>query len=309
MKRRSKLLYDPESRVKGICSVGAAAVGEIAAGVGTAAAVDSGLAIAGGTLVGAGTLGGIAAADAGLAGIAGFAGGAGLAGTSAAAAGGLGGMFGSGALSAGASLANGLMQSNSARGAAQTQQQAANNATALQQNIYDTNQANLAPFITNGAQATNTLASYLKDGTLGGKFTNADLNANLAPNYQFQLQQGEQALQNSQAARDGIMGGAAQKEMQNFVQGTAAGAYQNAYNNWLSTQQNTYNQLAQLGGLGENAAAMQGNTGANIGSNIASTQIGAANAQAASQIAGANALSGGVNNALGYYTLGNLTNH
>ncbi len=148
---------------------------------------------------------------------------------------------------------------------------------------------------------------------LPGAFTNADLNANLAPNYQFQLNQGQMALQNSQAADTGVLSGAALKGMQNYVQGTAAGAYQNAYSNWLSTQglnlsaQNqNYNQIYNLASLGENAAATTGNQAVQTGSNIGSNIIGGANAQAASTIAGANAISGGINNAGGYYMLNNL---
>jgi hypothetical protein len=194
------------------------------------------------------------------------------------------------------------------RSAADTQADAANNATAEQQAMYGQTQANLNPYMTQGSTALNTLNGDLNNGTLGGQFTNADLNANLAPNYAFQLQQGDQALQNSQASQDGVMSGAAQKQMVNFNQQTAGSAYQNAYNNWQSTQNMDYNQLSTLGSLGENAAAGLGNNGASISNGMANTITGAGNASAAGTIGQANALSNGISNSTGYYMLNNMMN-
>lgn len=158
---------------------------------------------------------------------------------------------------------------------------------------------------------TNTPASFTAGGgtpTIGGEFTNADLNANMAPNYAFQLQQGQNALQNSQAAQNGVLSGAALKDMQNYVQGTAAGAYQNAYNNWLTTNQMNYNNLYNLASLGANAASTSGNQAIQSGSIMGQNTIGAGNAQAAGSIAQGNALSGGINNAMNYMMLNNMNN-
>jgi hypothetical protein len=155
------------------------------------------------------------------------------------------------------------------------------------------------------------------NNNLKAKFTNADLNEFLAPNYAFQLQQGQQALQNSQAAQNGVLSGAALKDMQKFVQGTAAGAYQDAFSNWMNTQNMNYNQwantqnmnfsqLASLAGLGQNAAAQTGNAGVQTGQSLANNMIGSANAQAAGIIGGQNAINQGIGSGLGFLNLSQL---
>jgi len=207
---------------------------------------------------------------------------------------------------AGATIVGAGISAYSSNKAANTQAAAANKATDTQKAMYDQTQSNLSPFIGSGTTALNTLNGDLANGTLGGSFTNADLNANMAPNYAFQLKQGQQALENSQAADSGVLSGAALKGMQDYTQNTAAGAYQNAYNNWMSSQNMKYNQLSNLAGLGENAAAGLGNNGASISNGMANTITGAGNALAAGQIGQANAISGGINNALGYYQMNQL---
>ncbi len=203
-------------------------------------------------------------------------------------------------------LASAYTSSQASKNAANTQANSAHNATELQQNIYNQNQQNLNPYMQQGGTALNTLNTDLQNGTLGGKFTNADLNENLAPNYAFQLQQGQQSLANFQSADSGVLSGSALKGMQNFTQQTAGNAYQQAYNNWQSTQNQTYNQLSSLAGLGENAAAGAGNTGATIGNGMANTITGAGNAQAAGQIGQANAISNGISNGTGYMMMNQM---
>lgn len=207
----------------------------------------------------------------------------------------------------GGAALTGIASAGAASSAAGSQEQASQNATNAQLGMFNTTQSNLKPFISQGANATNTISNDLKNGTLGGQFTNADLNANLAPNYQFQLQQGQQALQNSQAASDGVLSGSALKGLQNFTQNTASGAYQNAYNNWLGTQNLNYGQQIGLASLGENAAAQVGNNATATGQSIGQNMIGAGNAAAAGTIGAANAVSGAVNTGSGYYALNNLT--
>ena len=206
----------------------------------------------------------------------------------------------------GAGIGGALISGSASRSAASTEANAASNATQANMAMYNQTQSNLKPYMGQGNTALGTLGTDLQNGTLGGNFTNADLNANLAPNYQFQLQQGDQALQNSQAAQDGAMSGAAMKGLINFNQNTAAGAYQNAYNNWLSSQNMNYGQLSGLASLGENAAAGLGNTGANYANSNANLATGAASAEAAGTVGVANAASSALSSGAGYYALSNL---
>jgi len=203
----------------------------------------------------------------------------------------------------GSAVIGGIASNN----AANTQANAANNATALQQQIYEQNQANLNPYMGYGTSAGKTLSSMLAPGgQLTQSFTPADYLANKDPGYQFQLQQGQQALQNSQAAGNGVLTGSALKDLIGYNQGMAATGYQNAFDRWQAQNTNVYNRLMGMSQLGENAAAGAGNTGASIGANMAGTITGAGNAAAAGQIGVANAISGGLNSGLGYYYMNQM---
>lgn len=195
-----------------------------------------------------------------------------------------------------------------ATSAANTQADAANNATANTQAMFNTTQANLKPYMDGGNTSLSTLLDKIKSGQLGGQFTPADYLANKDPGYEFQLQQGQQALQNSQAAGDGALSGSALKGLINYNQGMASTGYQNAYNRWLSSQNNTYGQLSGLASLGENAGANVGNAGVGYAGSMANTITGAGNASAAGIMGGTNAITGAVNNGMGYYQLNNLMN-
>jgi hypothetical protein len=67
------------------------------------------------------------------------------------------------------------------------------------------------------------------------------------PGYQFQLGEGNKAIQRSAAARGGLFSGKTLKDMDRFSQGHAQGYYQNEWN-----------RLYNLAGMGQNAAAQTG---------------------------------------------------
>lgn len=142
------------------------------------------------------------------------------------------------------------------------------------------------------------------------------------PGYQFRLQQGLQAVQNSAAARGGLLGGNAAKAMNDYAQGSASNEYGNVYNRAMSTFDSNYNQynqdqntvfnrLAAMSGMGQTSAAQLGADGLTAGNGVANTlltssgqigqQLNNAGAATASGYAGVgNAASGGVSG------LGNL---
>ncbi len=113
------------------------------------------------------------------------------------------------------------------------------------------------------------------------------------PDYQFRLQQGQKALDQSAAARGNLLSGKQVKASQEFGGNLASGEY----NNW-------FNKLAGVSGQGQ-AAAMGENS-----SNLAATgmQNNALIAQGGFQQAGANALGSGIGqgfqNALSLLTYG-----
>lgn len=205
---------------------------------------------------------------------------------------------------AAATVGGSLISSHASNKAADTQANAANHAADLQQqNLAQTRQS-LQPFINSGYDAQTSLRNMLgmgaptDQGTYGSlmkPFGAAEFQKYQDPGYQFQLDQGNKALQNSQAAQSGVLGGAALKDMIGYNQGMANTAYQNAFGRYMSQNDATYNRLSSLLGLGENAAAGVGNMGAQVTSNIGNTLMSGANAQAAGQVGSANAMANGLN--------------
>jgi hypothetical protein len=215
-----------------------------------------------------------------------------------------------------AAVGSALIAKDASRSAANTQADAANRATDLQQQNLAKTRESLQPFINTGYDAQTSLRNLLGLGTPTDNGTYGSLSKPFDaqafeqykdPGYQFQLQQGQQALQNSQAAQNGVLSGAALKDLIGFNQGMANTAYQNAYTRFADQRDTTYKRLADLLGIGENAAAGVGNMGVQAMNNIGNTLTSGAAAQAAGTVGQANALSGAINNGMGYYMLNNMT--
>lgn len=179
---------------------------------------------------------------------------------------------------------------------------------------------NFQPFLDTGTNATYTLGNLL--GTPGAglltpwtqQFTAPTAaEAAATPGFQFQLQQGLNALQNSAAGQGGLLSGRTLADLNNFAQGTASTNYQNtfqnaftqyqsAYQTFLNNQNNQYQRLMGLSGEGLTAAQGMGGLISGIGGDIASLygQSGAAAAQGT--IGQANSYGGilpGIANSLG----------
>ena len=190
---------------------------------------------------------------------------------------------------------------------------AAQNATGAQLGMFNQVMGNLAPYIGTGTSALGTLAGYMTDNPKGGPggsagllhpFGPQDLASNLAPNYQFQLGQGLGAL-NNQAAATGMSGNAIAGG-QSFAQDYAANAYQNAFQNYQTTQGNIYSRLGNLAQLGQASATGQASGAPLFASGISQTIQGLGQAQAAGTVGTANALGGGISNLGSMYALQNM---
>ena len=156
-----------------------------------------------------------------------------------------------------------------------------------------------------GGQLNNPFDTYLKSkGLAGGRFDTSN------PAYQFQLQQGQRALDSSAAARGMGYSGAQMQASQKFGQGLASQEYDKQYNRANQEFGDYFNRLAGLSQGGQQAATTLGKQGSNYAqnagttySNLSNAQTGIlgqqANARASGYAANANAVSN---------TLGNLTN-
>lgn len=201
-------------------------------------------------------------------------------------------------------IASAALQSSAAGSASGQQQQAADQASQVQQNMFNQEQQNLNPYIQSGA--SNLTALQQLTGTLpGGQFNplNAPLTAafqpteaqlEATPGYQFNLTQGLKAVQNNATASGSGVSGNALAGAATYATGLADSTYQGQYNNYVTNQTNQYNRLLGLAQLGQNSAVNVGAQGNQVGANIGSNIIGAGNAGAAGTIGSANALTGGL---------------
>jgi hypothetical protein len=190
----------------------------------------------------------------------------------------------------GAALAAAYMSSQASEDAANTQADAANNASRLSDAQYQQNRQDMMPWLDSGRNALSQLNQQMPN--LTRSFSAADFQQD--PGYQFNLQQGQQAIERSAAARGGLNSGATEKSLAQYSQGLAGQQYQNAFNNFNTNQSNTFNRLAGMAGVGQQAATTVGQMGQQNAANIGQNMMGAANAQAAGQVAGANAINSAV---------------
>lgn len=116
----------------------------------------------------------------------------------------------------------------------------------------------------------------------------------LTPNYLFQLDQGQQAIDNSAASSGNLFSGATLKAQQQFGQGIASQGYENYLN-----------RLAQGAASGQAAAANQANAGTNYAAGAGQAYANMGNAGAAGAIGVGNAIQGGIQNTLGLWNYQN----
>lgn len=142
-----------------------------------------------------------------------------------------------------------------------------------------------------GAQKINPLY-----GSLLHNFSTADFQQD--PGYQYRLQQGMNGINNSFAARGGLLSGAAVKAAMRENQGFASNELQNAYNRYNTNQSNEYNRLASLANVGQTASNTLGQAGSAYANNIGNLAMGNAANQGNALLAGAQLRSSGYQGAL-----------
>jgi hypothetical protein len=180
----------------------------------------------------------------------------------------------SAAIAAVGAIGGGLISSNAAGAAANSQQRATDAAMAEQRREFDINQGNQQPYLDAGRTA---LGQYQTD--IGKPITAADVMSD--PGYQFGLNQGQLGLDRKTAAMGGRVSGAALKAADRYATDYASTGYNSAY----QRGQDRLNRLASLAGLGQTAtqaSAASGLASTNAISNLLTNQ---GDARAAGQLA------------------------
>ena len=177
--------------------------------------------------------------------------------------------------------------------ASNAQQQAAQQAYQGEQDFKNTNTQNYSPYMQAGSTAIGQISQNEQNGTgFAAPFTMANFMSN--PGYQFQLQQGQNAVNSSAAATGGVLNGGTEKALAQYTTGLANTTYGDAYNRYLATSNQSYNQLMGTAQLGESATSTLGaqNGAATTQAGNFLTQKG--NAQAAGDIGVSNAINSGL---------------
>ena len=169
----------------------------------------------------------------------------------------------------------GILGANAAGNAADAQVAGSNAAIAEQRRQFDLLRGDLAPFQEQGVNALNQFA-----GSVLGPLE-------ATPAFQFQLEQGVNALDRSAAARGKLLSGQQVKAVQQFGQGLAS-----------QESNNQLNRLAGLAGIGQTAATNAGQFGAAAASNIGNSLINAGTQRASGFVGQSNAINDSLNNFL-----------
>jgi hypothetical protein len=190
----------------------------------------------------------------------------------------LGSLGGSGNyLNLGGNLLNSYLGYNASQNAAEAQMRSAQESNALQKYMFDQIRTDNLPAL----QARNNGISGYQNLLQNPSSVTSD------PGYQFGLQQGVNAFDNSGAARGMRLSGAQAKGLTRFG------------NDYGQSQfDKSLNRYGNLAGLGQVGAGTIANAGQNYATNAGNNITGAGNAAASGYIGGANAISGGVNNFL-----------
>lgn len=217
-------------------------------------------------------------------------------------------------------------QASAAEQGQELQAQEAQNALNFQQQEWNTQQSNLAPWLKSGEGALSNLTGLLSTPGKGlltpwsQTFTPpTEAQAEQYPGYKFQLGQGEEALQNSAAANGSLESGNTQEALNNYAQNYAQNDYTNVYNQaqqqyqqnygiFENNQTNTYNRLAALAGTGQTAATTLGTEGQQAATNTGNIDLttgmeqaqemnNAAAATASGYVGAGNAISSGLTGA------------
>lgn len=120
------------------------------------------------------------------------------------------------------------------------------------------------------------------------------------PGYGFRLREGLKALDQSAAARGGLLSGNQLRGVTQFGQDLASQEYTNAFNRYQAERAARLNPLQSLAGMGQTNAATMANQAGQYGQAAAQNAAQMGNIRASSYMGAANALTGGLGQYMNY---------
>jgi len=201
----------------------------------------------------------------------------------------------------GAALGSAALGAFASSKASKAQSQSADKATDLSREQYEQTREDQRPFMEGGYKANNRMLELLGIGgdtsaagygSANKPFSYSDMTAD--PGYSFRLSEGLKAMDQTAAARGGLMSGSALKAGQRYGQEMGSQEYQNAFNRYQINRGNVLGPLQGMLGIGQSATNQVGQYGSNYAANAGSTIMSGGNARASGYMGPANAISGGV---------------
>lgn len=204
--------------------------------------------------------------------------------------------LGSTALSAGTGLLGSRAQAKGAKAAA-----------AIQQQQYEQTREDFAPYREAGARGLEGWEAALGSDQIPLGLAQYAQGFQASPGYQYQLREGQSAIQNSAAASGMLQSGRTLRGLQEHAQGLANQDYWNYVGQNRAGTLDRYNQRQDginnyrgLASAGQNAVAQTGTAGQNAASGIANAYQAAGNARASGYQGLGSAINSGLGNAAGF---------
>jgi len=201
-----------------------------------------------------------------------------------------------------AGVAGAYMQSQAAEKAAGQYADAANRGLAYNQQMFDTINAQNEPYRNVGQKGANLYGNLADSGYLTAQPSMNDL-TRLMPNYQFGLNQGMGQLNSQINAGGGLISGNAIQGGQQFAQGYAGNALNDAFNQYQANRTNVVSNVNALTNVGQQANATTATAASGASANASNMLSSIGNAQAAGTMGSANAYAGALNNISNYAML------
>ena len=172
-------------------------------------------------------------------------------------------------------IAGAIIGGNAAKKAAKAQVQMGEKGLAEMARQFDLGRADMAPWREAGGAAIGQGLAMLQPG----------YDHTTSPGYQFRMDEGMRAVENSAAAKGMLGSGGTLKDLVRFGQGTAAADYGDQFNRTMA-----------IAGGGQQAAQTGASLGAQYGRDSANVMGQIDNARASGYVGQANAWTGAINN-------------
>ena len=188
-----------------------------------------------------------------------------------------------------------LVGAYGANKAAKAQLQGAREGAAAEREMFERQVELQEPFRQVGVNALPDLVAASQYTPFGMEQFQAD------PGYGFRLKEGIRALENSAAARGGLLSGNTMRGITRYGQGLASEEFGNAFNRYQAGFASRLNPLQALAGVGQTSSNTLSNAAGQLGSSLSNLAVGAGNARASGYAGTANALASGIGQGLNYY--------